>query len=35
MSEIFFTVDGEDKIDRALQLANCWNYSGDVFGRNN
>lgn len=34
MSQVFFSLDGDDKVDRALELANCWLYRGDTFKRN-
>lgn len=33
ISQVFFSVEGEDKIGRALEFANCWNYVGKTFGR--
>lgn len=33
ISQLFYTLEGEDKFDKALQLANCWLYRGDVFSK--
>lgn len=31
-SEVFFTISGADKIEKAKQLSDCWNYNGKIYG---
>lgn len=33
ISQVFFTLSKDNKIDRALELADCWLYRGDTFKR--
>ncbi len=33
-SQVFFSVDGDTASNRALQLADAWNYNGKIFGYN-
>lgn len=34
-SQVLFSVDGDTDGEKSIQLANCWNYTGDLFSYRN
>ena len=34
-SQVLFSVDGDTDGEKSIQLANCWNYTGNLFSYRN